>query len=177
MKHYFYAIGYLGVLSGLAMLTSNSYADTDEAEQIVSVSVPKTLRIDIEDTNTSITYKAPTEAGKSFSSTTKSGHKDIHVALTSNVSTAKLYAKATVNGQPLSTFNLRLSIEGDGGILDQSVDLTENDQIFANIGNHVSGVLTETSEMLRVSGGLANSTDMLPYGTYNAIITYTLKEN
>ncbi len=178
MKQTIRSITSIGLFSGLCIVAANNYADTAEAGQTVSVNVPKTLLLAIQDTNASITYTAPTIAGESFSSKNSNGNKNIKVAITSNIETAKLYAKATVNnGQPLSAFNLEIDIEGDGGILNNEITLSDQDRLFANVSHHASGVLAVTKNKLDLSGGLANSSAIPPSGQYDVVITYTLKEN
>jgi len=181
MKYNVCSITSIGLFSGLLMLSGNNYAETAEAGQSVSVNVSKTLLIDVEDTSISIVYNLPVNAGDTFSTRTITPDEDISIALTSNVSTAKLYAKATIlgSGEALSNFNLKLSTLGIGGVLGPfvSTDLTDNDIVIGTVGNHVSGNLASSASKLRILGGLADTSAMPPYGTYNAIITYTLKEN
>jgi hypothetical protein len=142
------------------------------------VSVPKTLLIDIEDTAISILFTAPTEAGQSFTTSTTTPTTAISVAITSNVDTAKLYAKAvTTDGDPLSNFNLELSVSGRGGIFQSDVTLSDSDIKIGDVGNHISGDLSSTIDKLKVTGGMVNANEMMPYGTYNTIITYTLKDS
>jgi hypothetical protein len=180
MKDRYVRIGWSSCVSALLLMSvgNTAHADTNEAGQAVSVSVPKTLLVDIEDTAITILFTAPTEAGASFTTSTTTPVDPIAVAITSNVENAKLYAKtATADGDSLSDFNLKLSLIGTGAIFPTLVALSDTDVVIGDISDYISGDFTTTRDKLMVVGDMVDANQIMPYGSYDAVITYTLKEN
>ena len=166
-------------LSALLLLvatgaSSSSWADST-AGQDLNLSVDPVLLIAIDDTPPSIDFDPPTVAGSPFNGVAVS-NDTFKVAMTSNYSNARLYAKATQDGNPVSGIQLRLQPTGFGGGYERTIS-DQND--FGNswlVGNIATGTLTgtpQTTKTLRLGAGMTGS-GVPPYGSYTILITYTL---
>lgn len=165
----------------LVVLSGSLQADT--AGQTLTLSIPKILLVDIEDTPASFEFLPPTQAGDNFSllDTSKTSHDQPKVAITSNSgANTKLCAKAVLqNGSPLGDANLQLAISNQSGFSSFNTVFSgsSSEQALTTIGNIETGDLPTTAYQLRLTPGIANVNAMAPYGTHSIEVTYTITDS
>ncbi len=156
------------IFSFIALSSSVVYADTATDTQTLSLTVPLVALIDVEDIFPIFEFKAPTEAGKGFTSMKAPINNKPMIAISSNNSLANLNIRADTD---LSTANIALQIDADG-LCGETITLDTNNQMLCNIGMYkTTGAPITIRAMPSSLGG------MIPYGMHTANIIYTLTQN
>lgn len=165
----------------LVIISSSLQANT--ANQILTLSIPQILLVDIEDAPASFEFLPPTQAGDNFSllDNAKTSGDQPKVAITSNAgANTKLCAKAVLqNGSPLGDANLQLAISNQSGFssFNTVFSSSSSGQPLTTIGNIKTGDLPTTAYQLRLTPDVANTNAMPPYGTHSIEVTYTITDS
>ncbi len=164
-----YTLSLLSALPCLLMLHAASAATATDT-QTLTLTVPLVALIDVEDISPSFTFTAPTNAGEGFTGSTTPANNKPFVAISSNNNLAKLQAHTDVN---LNLYNLQLEISDINGLpTNFDTVLSTTPTTLTNIG-----MMKTSNAQIKIAARGTNSGGMIPYGTFNANIIYTLTQN
>lgn len=166
----------------IGSFSTSVYADSAEAESTISVDIPKTLLLAVEQPagNIEMTFTAPTKAGDNFDPNASAPNaKDLEVALTSNSENSKVCVQVTTDSGSLSDTGVSFLLLTNGNRLKPVLTLTGNNQQLSNgnLGYFASGTLGQSSERLTITGMLYNLAGVPSSGSFQATLTYTLQED
>lgn len=132
----------------------------------------------------SINFNAPTVAGESFTDVSPNpvvSDGTFPIAITSNLTNAKLKANAKVGTQGLSSYKLVLTLQPSGSAFGSSNPITlpdtGSDIQISSVNKVATGTLASgntSGHQLTLYANADANTGMLPYGSYTVTITYTL---
>ena len=159
----------------LASLLSSAAvaADTDAGYADISVTIPIVALIDVSNPGTTFTFIAPTNAGEGFTNDIDPYNNVSSLAISSNLPNSKLLARTDIDlpaGMSLSVSTN--SIPGQTGKSRQLSTPSTTDKEITPIG-----LVSTTGAQITLSAASSNSGGMIPHGTTNLKVIYTLTEN
>jgi hypothetical protein len=157
----------------LTLLVSShlSYADTATDTQTLSLTVPLVALIDVQDISPIFEFKAPTEAGKGFTSMKAPINNKPLIAISSNNSFANLKIRTDTD---LSTANIALQIDADG-LCGDTITLNTNNETLCHIGMYKTADTAGVPITIRAISSTVGG--MIPYGIHTTNIIYTLTQD
>lgn len=157
--------------------TTNAHALCDGDQQAgcadISFTIPIVALIDVSNPGTTFTFIAPTNAGEGFTNDIDPYNNVSSLAISSNLPNSKLLARTDIDlpaGMSLSVATN--SIPGQSGRSRQLHTPSTTDKEITPIG-----LVSTTGAQITLSAASSNSGGMIPHGTTNLKVIYTLTEN
>lgn len=141
------------------------------ATQTLTLTVPLVALIDVDTTTTpTFTFESPSNAGDGFNGNILISNEEAAIAISSNMPNAKLKAHIDTD---LSQYNIKLSAKA------QVPGKSTSKKILSTTDTELSTVnmIVTTSAKVTLDADTTVTGSMIPYGTYNANIIYTLTQN